>query len=551
MVHPRWTLHARDRNARPFSPWVAGHLSVGLFSRAVANRLLAALIAAALASPACAPSRSTPAPAADLLVATSDSSFWVTSDPRGLRMRGVPMLLARVDGRFEELYVTDDDRSYFDAVFVGQRLFRRDLIRGDSVELLADSLVPRMARDYAKANPHESRLMPGEDASDHPGTTATADLEILGVFGPYLAYEYRTDVDATGARGVADTDRHTARRGVLDLRTGKPTTLGALIGRAAADRAIASASAEWETARDSLLNRSDEGSRRAQRTVVAFAFDPSSFTIEAAEREPQIVFAVPGAVSGGNAGALELSAQPVSAPLWWGLARDDFPAGPDSARSWAQTARPGRAGQGRVELTARVTGDAERAVLALSDQTRRSWPVGSVTAPVQRVMWLDSTVTAETKKALHRAFNEAAQYSDDIRVAALPANSYFFVVNNAFAQTRVPHRSRIAERYLGVDDADRRERPRPRVRRRNPRDDGQDGRRLRHPPLALDLRDCVGRSRGLPPADSRRRAGAHAGERELRGPVVHGDRHPDRSGEHAHGRATAHQLMLHDLRRNR
>jgi hypothetical protein len=36
-----------------------------------------------------------------------------------------------VDGRFYELNVTDDDRSYGDAVLVGQRVYRRDLENDD------------------------------------------------------------------------------------------------------------------------------------------------------------------------------------------------------------------------------------------------------------------------------------------------------------------------------------------------------------------------------------------------------------------------------------
>ena len=84
---------------------------------------------------------------ADFIVTTGDSSYWVTSGPQGLRMRGVPMLLARVDGRFREIYVADDDRSYFDAVLVGRsasgRATSSAAIRS---ELFADTLVPALRR---------------------------------------------------------------------------------------------------------------------------------------------------------------------------------------------------------------------------------------------------------------------------------------------------------------------------------------------------------------------------------------------------------------------
>jgi hypothetical protein len=517
----------------------------------MAPRQSIVVCALAVALVACGKPKPVPAPPADLLVSTPDSAFWITSDQRGLRIRGVPMHLARVDGRFEELYITDDDRSFFDAVFVGQRLFMRDLVRGDSVELLADSLVPRLAHEYASANPRETRLRPGEDASDHPGTTATADLEILGVFGPYLSYEYRTDVDVTGSRG--DMDRHAARRGVLDLRTGATMTVSALFGRAVANEIIPRAAAEWARARDSLMNRRDVESRRARRSAVSFTFDPSSFAIEAFDREPLVTFGVPGVVSGGTAGTLELTAQEVHAPEWWGAVRGELPEGPDTARAWRH---------GRLDLRARLVADGQRALLTLADQRPQplhtlrdaqplQWTVGSVTAPVERVIWLDS-VNSEAKRALHHAFNEASMYSDDNRIAAIHTirDSHIFLTNHVTAQTPIAHRSRVATRHVGADDADGRERPGARVRRRDSRDSGQDRGGVRHPALALDVRDRVGRPRGLSPADSRGRAGAHEGKRELRRPIVDGNRNPDRGGEHADGRPPSHQLVLYDIRRD-
>ena len=75
---------------------------------------------------------------------------------------GAPLTLANVDGRFYELYVADDDRSYFDALLVGQRIYRRDLVSGDSVEVFVDDRVAEVARDFAKAHPEERPLAPHE-----------------------------------------------------------------------------------------------------------------------------------------------------------------------------------------------------------------------------------------------------------------------------------------------------------------------------------------------------------------------------------------------------
>lgn len=348
-------------------------------------------------------------PRADLIVTTADSSYWVTGGPHGLRVRGVPMLLARVDGRFREIYVADDDRSYFDAVLVGQRLWSRDLVRGDSVELFADTVVPRYAKWYARAHPDEAPLGADEETSTHPRTTVTADVEVLGLHGPYVSYEYRTDMDVTGERN--DTDRHTARRGVLDMRTGKAVSVAALFGREAADRVERDASEEWRIARDSLLALRDRRSRRAQRAVASFAFDPTSFTIQSRDGAPRVVFAVPGEVSKGSMSALELDARDVPSVPWWNAQREELPAGPDSLLHWKH---------GGLELRAELSDDADVARLTLRDTSRGEWRLAAVTAPVWRVLWLDAGVKADDRKALQRAFNDASMYSDDSRIAAAP-----------------------------------------------------------------------------------------------------------------------------------
>lgn len=347
------------------------------------------------------------APPADALVITADSSYWVTSDRKGLRIRGEPILITRLDGRFREIYVADDDRSYFDAVFVGQRMFVRDLVRGDSTELFADSVVPRLARTYAASHPREAPLAEDEDASADPHTTATADLEILDVHPPWVSYEYHTDVGVNAERGALD--RHSARRGVLDLRTGRGATVSQLFGAAAAERAVAEASAEWDAARDSILERRGDRAARAQRQLGQLAFDATSFSLDAHDREPAVVFAVPAVARKGATPPLALTARPVAAPPWWAGQSADLPAGPDSARSWAR---------GALEIVARAAVDPDRATLVLRDAAQHEWPLGTVTAPVQRVLWLDATVTAEARRALHKAFNESSQASEDTRIAS-------------------------------------------------------------------------------------------------------------------------------------
>jgi hypothetical protein len=349
------------------------------------------------------------APPADFIITTADSAYWVTSDGTALRMRGVPMMLARIDGRFTELYVADDDHSYFNAVFLGQRVYARDLVRGDSVQLFADSIVPRLAAEYAKAHPGERPLDRDQETNPRPPSSVTADIEILDVHGPYISFEYRTDIDVN--HGDRSIDAHRARRGVLDARTGKPVTLAALFGEAAADSAVSDMRRQWTTTRDSLLALPDERGARAQRVLGTFEFDPTSFTLEASARKPSVVFAVPGETHAGAAGALALTPRTIAAAPWWNAIIDELPDGTDSLMQWAH---------GGATLLARpIDDDGGRSRIVLRDGMRRDWPVGLVTGSIQHVMWLDASVDAPTRKALRKAFNEASGYSEENRVAAL------------------------------------------------------------------------------------------------------------------------------------
>ena len=111
------------------------------------------------------PQATIPPPAAEFVVTAGDSAFWVTTVDARLRTRRAPLTLANVHGRFYELYVADDDRSYFDALLVGQRIYRRDLVSGDSMQVFEDRRVSRIAQAYASEHPRERRLDADEEGS--------------------------------------------------------------------------------------------------------------------------------------------------------------------------------------------------------------------------------------------------------------------------------------------------------------------------------------------------------------------------------------------------
>lgn len=349
-----------------------------------------------------------PAPPAEFLVAAGDSVFWIRSEADGIRVRGAPMVVALVGGRLAELYVTDEDHSFYDAVYVGQRLFKRDLINGDSVQLFADTLMQVLARSYASANPDEQPLAEEEVGSEDPRIVGSAEILVLDVLGPWASYEYRTDVDIIGR-----PSSHGLRRGVLDLRTGLPTTLDALIGRPAARSVIAEGQRQWRELRDSTLaaaaGTKDEKNLRGE--YERLSFDPRSFGLEVEARRPFVRFSMAQSAALNPLPSLQLGAIPVAEPAWWPTVMGDYPTtGANNERSWprehyAIIARP-------------ADGPAPRVAFALRDGGGQEWALGFVPAPVQRVMWLDDSVMAPgTREALLRAFDEAALYGEETRVA--------------------------------------------------------------------------------------------------------------------------------------
>lgn len=349
------------------------------------------------------------APVAEFIIAAADSVYWVRSDADGIRVRGAPMMLVQVGGRFSELYVVDEDRSFYDAVYVGQRLFKRDLITGDSVSLVADTLMPVLARAYAAANPDERPLAPDEEGAENPRTIATAELIVLDAHGPWLSYEYRADIDVIG--GPAS---HGSRRGVLDLRTGAATSLDALFGAPAARELVAEGRAQWQGIRDSLLaavdGRTDGAAAEARAEVDRFAFDPRSFTLGVDDRAPRVRFAVVQTAARNAGGSYLLDGLAVAAPPWWGAVRQAFPV--EEAPDEPIWPREGFSLVGRA-----AAGGTARMSFLLRDAEGTEWRLGSVPSPVLRVMWIeDSLVAPGTRAALTRAFNEAAFYSGDVRV---------------------------------------------------------------------------------------------------------------------------------------
>jgi hypothetical protein len=382
-----------------------------------------------------------PPPATDFLLAAGDSTFWVTTGPQGVRVRGSPLLLARYGGRFYELYVADEDHSFYDAVFTTQRIYRRDLLTGDSEPVFRDSTVAMAARSYARAHPHDAPLAPDAEAAEDPTTSVTGEVDIIDVDGPFVSYEYHGASTTKRFQGtspdtgeISATERETVRRGVVDLRVAKPATLRGMFGPVIGDTAVARGRRAFAAAVDSVRAAKAAGDARAGRAAAAlggFVFDPLSFSLLDVDRDPAVQFFARGTGSGEG---LTLPVPPIRLAQgadspWWEAERTTLPlGGADSASDhWTprsdveivaryDTAGGPEQGQGVVLVLRRIA-----AAGGGHDSVRREWRVGRFPAPTRRIYWLDAPpVDSVTRRALVRAFDESALYGEDARSVALP-----------------------------------------------------------------------------------------------------------------------------------
>jgi hypothetical protein len=219
----------------------------------------------------------------------------------------------------------------------------------------------------------------------------------------------------------------------LDLRTGVTTSLEALVGRQSARQVIAEGQRQWRELRDSTLAASrgtkEEFSLRAE--YERLSFDARSFVLEVQSREPVVRFALAQSGALNPAPVTELGPIRVPEPAWWPTVRADYSV--DDAlgsREWSR---------GSFSVVARLAqGVTPRAAFALRDAGGQEWPLGFVPATVHRVIWLDdSTVAPGTREALQRAFDEAALYGEETRLARRNAPPAPLMFRNAALTTRI------------------------------------------------------------------------------------------------------------------
>jgi hypothetical protein len=161
-----------------------------------------------------------------------------------------------------------------------------------------------------------------------------------------------------------------------------------------------------------VLASPDARARAAADAIADFEFDASSFALVREGRVPALQFFAPG--HGARAGGMMISLPPIatdsSAP-WWSDVRSTLSVTPLDA-ALDRWERPGLA------VIARYVEGGERAALAMLDSAGREWPIARISAPAYSLLWLDSPpIDPATRRALTRAFDEAALYSEQSRTA--------------------------------------------------------------------------------------------------------------------------------------
>jgi hypothetical protein len=121
------------------------------------------------------------------------------------------------------VYVDEVSRSYEDAIFTREPIYRRDLLTGRKKLLYEDAKVASWEKAYLTGNPQARLLDPDEDGSDDVSVSATAESDIVGVAGPYVLYNRRITLEK------ADFQESDSSRGAIDIRTGETVPISSLV----------------------------------------------------------------------------------------------------------------------------------------------------------------------------------------------------------------------------------------------------------------------------------------------------------------------------------
>jgi hypothetical protein len=162
-------------------------------------------------------------PTAEFIVTDASTTYWVRSGPHGISARTSPIILTNADDRFYEVYVGEVTRSYDDAIFIREPIYRRDLLSGDSKLLFEDSRISAWEKSWLRRNPGARLLDPDEDGDEEVTLSATGEAEILAVAGPYVLFDRWATLEGD------DYQQADSGRTAIDIRSGQSISLGSVV----------------------------------------------------------------------------------------------------------------------------------------------------------------------------------------------------------------------------------------------------------------------------------------------------------------------------------
>ncbi len=352
--------------------------------------------------------RATARPDAEFLLVADDSTAWVHTFADTVIVHRAPIRLTTLDRRLIEIYVAEEPIDFADASFLVTRVFRRDLARGDSTLLFADSTVLNAAMAFARAHPDAERLDDG-DAEAPPAQSLESSVTLLSSVGPTLGLEVHRDRSA-GELGTHDTFRTT-----VDMRTGRRMTLAQVVDSATARHTFASARSDFAAAVALAAGRNGPVGKAASRALAALILDSLSFSLGRTGDSLSVEFlAHDEQVIDETRDSHRFTLEPVAvpAPPWWSVARRALPREDADSTirfdSAAVVLEIHYDGEDRATIGARTSG-AVRLITRMHGPVREVIAVGdSVLEP--RGQW---------RRSLERAFTESGYYSDQVRSASL------------------------------------------------------------------------------------------------------------------------------------
>lgn len=353
--------------------------------------------------------RSGARPEAEFLLVADDSTAWVHTFADTVIVHRAALRITTLDRRLIEIYMAEEPINFEDASFLVTRVFRRDLVRGDSTLLFADSTVLSEAMAFARAHPDAERLdeNDGESLSER---SLESSVTLLASVGPTLSIEVHRD------RNQGDAGTHDTFRATIDLRTGRRLTLGQVVDSSAARAAFGAARVAFSDAVTLAWQRRGPVGKAASRALALLTLDSLSFSLTRSGDALAVQYvAHDEQVIDEMRDAHRFSLEPLTlraSPDWWAVARRTLPR--DTANATT------RFDPGPVALEIRYGAEDQATIVALTASGSRA--VAQMRGPIREVIAVSDTLLeprGQWRSALKRAFAESGYYSEQVRAVSL------------------------------------------------------------------------------------------------------------------------------------